>query len=153
MSDKIIGFGTKADGSPVQFTETEVRALLKACDEEKQKRAVDMPTAQDALAAISRSTTRLRDLGWKDAIYCPKDGSTFAVIEYGSTGIFTGLYSGDWHDGRIYLDDFLVHPNGCMFKLLDDLSEDEKARLAECDQETRAQIEREFRAAEDITNG
>ena len=40
-----------------------------------------------------------------DAIYCPKDGSVFKVIEFGSTGIFDCHYDGEWPKGRWWTHD------------------------------------------------
>lgn len=41
----------------------------------------------------------LKACGWKEAIYCPKDGSKFLAIEAGSTGVFPCFYVGTWPDG------------------------------------------------------
>ena len=46
---------------------------------------------------------RLMELGWNDAIYCPKDGSEFDAIEAGSTGIHKCHYSGEWPDGHWWI--------------------------------------------------
>lgn len=39
------------------------------------KRAADMPTEENAMAAMQGAFDRLKDLGWKEAMYCPKDGT------------------------------------------------------------------------------
>lgn len=62
-------------------------------------RAALMPTEQDAIRLMHEAYTRLKDLGWNDPIYCPKDGSEFDVIEPGSTGIHPCIYMGDWPTG------------------------------------------------------
>ena len=41
----------------------------------------------------------LKKLGWRDIIYCPKDGTRFKVIEIGSTGIHDCVYVGEWPTG------------------------------------------------------
>lgn len=53
-----------------------------------------------ALAKMFEGWYELKRLGWNDAIYCPKDGSTFLVIEPGSTGIHKAHYEGEWPKGR-----------------------------------------------------
>ena len=63
-------------------------------------RAEAMPTEKDAIAAMWSAYQRLKELGWNDAIYCPKDGKPFDVIEAGSTGIHECIYEGKWQNGR-----------------------------------------------------
>ena len=41
----------------------------------------------------------LKQLGWQDIIYCPKDGTHFQTIQMGSTGIHDCAYHGKWPDG------------------------------------------------------
>lgn len=41
----------------------------------------------------------LREFGWADAVYCPKDGTQFLAIEAGSTGVFPCRYQGEWPNG------------------------------------------------------
>jgi len=38
-------------------------------------------------------------------IYCPKDGTTFNVLEAGSTGIFVAHYEGEWPTGSWWIHD------------------------------------------------
>lgn len=47
----------------------------------------------------------LKALGWNDAMYCPKDGSRFLVIEAGSTGVFPCTYKGEWPKGTYWTED------------------------------------------------
>ena len=68
-------------------------------DAVKDARAELMPTEQDAIKVMWEGFQRLRELGWREAMYCPKDGSEFDVIEPGSTGIHRCHYSGEWPDG------------------------------------------------------
>jgi hypothetical protein len=65
----------------------------------KARRAAQMPTEHDCLRVMMEAYSRLKDLGWNDAIYCPKDGSTFDAIEFGSTGIHACHYEGEWPNG------------------------------------------------------
>lgn len=64
------------------------------------KRAEAMPTEADAIECMFDAFQRLKELGWKEAIYCPKDGTPFDVIEAGSTGIHDCIYVGEWPDGH-----------------------------------------------------
>ncbi|MEM6381121.1 MAG: hypothetical protein AAF739_00470 [Pseudomonadota bacterium] len=143
MAEKFGGFATTHDGKHVTLSQDEARALLDSAEKQKQQRASDIPTSHNALAIISNAMIRLRELGWRDACYCPKDGSEFAVLELGSTGIFRSFYMGESPDGRLYLDDFFVHPDGCLFKPLDRLTDDERTQLEQCDEQTRRNIERD----------
>jgi hypothetical protein len=69
-------------------TEEQADAIIKALDADKAKRIDEMPDVDSALRVFTRSYRRLIELGFKEIIYHPKDGSTFEVIEPGSTGIF-----------------------------------------------------------------
>lgn len=71
----------------------------------RQRRAREMPTEKEALATMFDAYHRLQELGWREACYCPKDGSTFNVIEPGSTGIHKAHYLGGWPDGTFWLED------------------------------------------------
>jgi hypothetical protein len=61
---------------------------------------------------------RLIELGWRDASYCPKDGTGFRIIEAGSTGVFDAYYSGEWPDGHVIShdggDSYVSRPGGCI---------------------------------------
>ena len=77
--------------------------LWASAEADEQKRAADMPTEQDAINAIGQAYQRLKELGWNDAIYCPKDGSSFDVFEVGSTGIHSAHYEGKWPTGTWWI--------------------------------------------------
>lgn len=126
------GHATLEDGTHIHLTNDEAKALWKAVKDAKAKSAAAMPETSDALAAMHRWFSRLRDLGWREAQHCPKNGTPFAVIEYGSTGIFEACYYGEWPDGRIYYCDCFIHPHGMLFKPLADLTEKERTKLDEC---------------------
>jgi hypothetical protein len=87
------------------LTRREADELIAAADAAKAKRAADMPTEKDAIEAMWSAFQRLRELGWHEAIYCPKDGSRFDAIEPGSTGIFRTHYSGEWPKGSWWAED------------------------------------------------
>jgi hypothetical protein len=84
-------------GSPEH---TKAIERFKKIQHEEHTRALLMPTEQDALKAMFRAWQRLHDLGWRDASYCPKDGSVFKAIEAGSTGVHDCHYDGEWPTGR-----------------------------------------------------
>lgn len=111
------------------MTDEQIDALFKKANAEKAKRAETMPTEQDAIEAMWQAHQRLRELGWKDAIYCPKDGSTFDAISPGSTGIHRTHYMGEWPDGSWWAEDGgdLWPSRPCLYRP----TEEEKARWAE----------------------
>lgn len=75
-------------------------AEIKAAEEDRAK---IMPTEDAALRVMFAAYQRLKELGFKEAIYCPKDGGTFDAIEAGSTGIGTCSYDGEWPTGRWWM--------------------------------------------------
>jgi len=83
----------------LQVSEAEFDAMMERIAQHKAALAAEMPTEQDAINTIQRAYERLKELGWNDAIYCPKDGSTFDSIEVGSTGIHPTHYMGEWATG------------------------------------------------------
>jgi hypothetical protein len=105
------------DGSTVHYTpcegstatEDEVREEIKRALNEaaaaKIARLKHMPTEADALWVLFEAYQRLKELGWNDAVYCPKDGSSFDAIEAGSTGVFRCHYEGKWPTGSWWAED------------------------------------------------
>lgn len=146
------GHATLEDGTHVPLTKEEADALWKAAEAAEAKSAEDMPGTSDAIQAMQRGRSRLRDLGWREAQYCPKDRTPFAVIEYGSTGIFEAWYEGDWPDGRIYCCDYSTHPHGMLFKPLADLTEGERAKMDECMNRDKAAHDREIASLINLSN-
>lgn len=73
-------------------TEEQANEIMRSLEEMKKLRVDQMPTQEAALDVLMAAYTRLKDLGWKEIIYHPKDGSTFEVIEPGSTGVFLCQY-------------------------------------------------------------
>lgn len=78
--------------------------LLDSLNRAEELRAKTMPAEQDAINAMYQAYLRLQELGWKEILYCPKDGSTFLAIEPGSTGIHTALWLGDILTGSIFAE-------------------------------------------------
>jgi len=105
VDDPIVGHKTMADGSHTPLLKSEADALWADATAAKAKRANDMPTEREAINALWSAYQRLKELDWNDAIYCPKDGSAFDVIEAGSTGIFPCCYQGEWPDGHWWIED------------------------------------------------
>lgn len=118
------------------LTRAEGEALWESAKEAERLRAERMPDEQAAIRALWDAHQRLKELGWKEPQYCPKDGTSFKVIELGSTGIFDCYYQGEWKDGLYMVsDDRDVYPTSdgvAMFKLLpeDQAKEDERWKKA-----------------------
>jgi hypothetical protein len=126
------GHMTKTDGSHVALSADEAQALWDASERIEAKAAADMPDTFAAVGALFRARERLKRLGWREGIYCPKDGSAFAFIQFGSTGIFAGRYRGQWPDGRIDNGDGSAAPEGVMWKSIDALTDAERALMEKC---------------------
>ena len=58
-----------------------------------------------ALGTMAIGYEQLHHLGWRNIIYCPKDGSYFLAIEAGSRGVFECNYTGEWPDGSWWIHD------------------------------------------------
>lgn len=114
------------------LTRAEADALWEAAEAAKRKRSEDMPNEQAAINAMWEAHQRLKELGWSDAIYCPKDGSHFKVIEPGSTGIHDGAYEGEWPKGSWWVYDGDVWPSRpVLFRLYPEDQAKEDARREE----------------------
>lgn len=87
------------------LTRAEADAIWKEVEKAKKHRAEKMPDDRAALLAMHEAFTRLKELGWQEAMYCPKDGSEFDAIEAGSTGIHNCNYIGEWATGYFQLFD------------------------------------------------
>lgn len=144
MSEKqYSGSMSTIDGERIQLSPDEAKAIWDACEKASEERKVSMPDTGKALAALSNANQRLQELGWSQGIYCPKNGSTFALIEYGSTGIFRGHYEGKWPNGWVQYCGCSGRPEGMRWKALDKLTEAERKHLAECDEMERKLMERD----------
>lgn len=93
------------------LTRAEAGALLAACDAAKKRRAELMPDEKAAINLFFDAWLRLKDFGWSEAIYCPKDGSPFQVIEAGSTGVHRCRYEGEWPKGSWWVEDGDIWPS------------------------------------------
>ena len=143
---KIVGHKTFRDGPEFGFRheplyEDEAKAILDASDKHIKERAERMPDEKSAIRAMFDAHDRLRELGWREAIYCPKDGSSFQVIEPGSTGVFRCHYQGEWPKGSWWIDDedegfCPSHP--VLFKLYPEDQAKYDAKMAEACERYRA---------------
>lgn len=111
-------------GTRVQLSPEQARAMWKDVEATRKARAAKLPDEKAALDAMCEAYHRLHELGWRDATYCPKDGSGFAVIEAGSTGIHHCTYSGEWPNGTwlVHGDDDLWPSKPILFRLYPEVS-------------------------------
>ena len=135
------GHKTLADGSHVQLTSGEAERLWKDAMRQKEDRAAKLPDEQSAIRAMCEAHTRLKELGWSETMYCPKDGTHFQVIENGSTGIFDSAYKGKWPDGHwMTFDETDCYPSSIAPALFKRYPEDEakhKAKMKEAAEQFR----------------
>lgn len=83
----------------------EIENLFGSIAEAEKRRAEQMPTEQHCLRAMFDAYLRLKELGWNDMIYAPKDGQVVDSISVGSTGIHPANYLGEWPEGRWWVHD------------------------------------------------
>lgn len=88
-----------------------VQCFVRLLDAQEADRAKRMPDEQAALNVLFGAWLRLKELGWQDAEYCPKDGSEFKVIEAGSTGFHDCVYLGEWPTGGWWVHDGDTYPS------------------------------------------
>ena len=62
------------------LTRAEGETLWAAYQRAHEDRVARMPDEKSALNTMHDAYTRLKDMGWRDATYCPKDGSHFQAI-------------------------------------------------------------------------
>lgn len=72
------------------LTEEQKQALWDSAMKAKAERAVRLPDEAACLRALMDGFSRLKELGWRDAVYAPTDGTPLVLIEAGSTGIHQG---------------------------------------------------------------
>ena len=131
--DDVVGHKTLADGSHQPLLRAEAQALLKACDDDRAKREAIMPDEKAALRMFVDAYVRLMDFGFREAIYCPKDGSHFQAIEAGSTGIHDCRYDGEWPTGSwwIYGDGDIWPSRPVLHRLYPEDEAKRKAKMEE----------------------
>ena len=78
------------------LTADEAKAIWEAAEKAQADRAIRMPDEKTAIHAMFDAWQRLKELGWREGQYSPRDGTLFKTIEIGSTGIFDGDCHGEW---------------------------------------------------------
>jgi hypothetical protein len=98
--------------------QSEAAVIIAASEAAKARRAEQMPDDKAAIHALFDAWLRLKELGWNDAQYCPKDGSLFDAIEVGSTGVHRCRYEGQWPSGGWWIvgDDDLYPSRPVLFR-------------------------------------
>ena len=105
--DPVVGhitFGKPGSFRHEPLRKSEADRVFALVEEQQAKRTAAMPDEAAAIRQLFEAHTRLCELGWRPAIYCPKDGSWFEVIEAGSTGIHRCQYTGEWPDGSWWIE-------------------------------------------------
>ena len=117
------------------LTRREADALWEACERAREDRAARMPDEQAAIRVLFDAWQRLKELGWNDGKYSPRNGTHFRAIELGSTGIFDCVCDGDWPDCTWTTFDGLdTYPSSqapAMFRLYPEDEAAYKARMKE----------------------
>ena len=97
MRDEVVGHKTISDGNggfrhePLRKSESD--ELWRQVEAADARRKDLMPSEEAAIGMFFDAWLRLKDFGWREAMYCPKDGRLFEVIEAGSTGKFKCEYN------------------------------------------------------------
>lgn len=94
-------FGSHECGT-FTLTEEQKRAILAEALQQKAERDARLPDAAAAIRAICDGYHRLKDLGWREAMYAPCDHSPLDLIEAGSSGIHRGYRDAE---RRFWIDD------------------------------------------------
>lgn len=103
--DPVVGHKTMRDGTHIPLHRSEADTIMACIERSKAERVALMPDERSAIHAMFYAYIRLKELGWDDAVYCPKDGSSFNVIEPGSTGIHPCHYEGEWPNGTWWIEE------------------------------------------------
>jgi hypothetical protein len=143
------------DGFPLlrhePLTRAEGEALWESAKQAEAVRAERMPDERAAISALWDAQQRLKELGWKEPCYCPKDGTRFKVIELGSTGIFDCYYQGEWPTGHyMVMDEHDCYPTStgvAMYRLYPEDEEKRKQKWAEAAARFKAERDHEPRTA------
>lgn len=139
------GHGTLPNGTHVPLTHDQAKAIWEEIEQNEARKAKAMPTTAEAVRHMFDAFDRLRKLGWRGGVYCPKDGTPFAAICHGSTGIFTGSYEGDWPSGRAVIEDSFTHPDGFVWKPMDELTDWEREQVEKSREDSEDHRERMFK--------
>lgn len=126
------------------LTRAEADALWEAARDAEADRAKRMPDEQAAIRTMFDAWQRLKELGWCEGQYSPRDGTMFKVIELGSTGIFDCDCHGEWPNCTwTTYDDRDAYPSSnppAMFKLNPEDQAKYDARMAEAGKRIRSEF-------------
>ncbi|KQZ49765.1 hypothetical protein ASD54_12575 [Rhizobium sp. Root149] len=144
---EVIAEMTTTDGKRVRLTPEQASSLLAACEQAQQERMARLPDTASCLSALCDADSRMRELGWRNGRYCPRDGSPFAVCQVGSTGMWAGHWSEDgdkrpFATGYVIAADCVHRPSEVYFKPIDQLTDEERSLMTKCDREVAGYIER-----------
>lgn len=132
--ERYYGHLTMADGSRKILTSDEAKALHEELVAARAATEAKLPDEKTTLHAMNEAFHRLRDFGWSEAVYCPKDGSEFEAIEAGSTGIHRCIYMGEWPNGSWWIvgDGDMSPSRPVLYRLLpaDEAKRQERMRAA-----------------------
>jgi len=92
-----------------EISKAEAAALFADIEARQAARAAKLPTEQHALEAMFEAYDRLRELGWRESMYAPKD-KPLELIEPGSTGIHKGQRGLHDEDDKFWIFDGDVWP-------------------------------------------
>lgn len=73
----------------------DIEAIIAEIARKAKERAERIPDTQAALRLMFDCCERLKELGWRDMMYAPRDMRAEQVITWGSTGIFAAQRIGD----------------------------------------------------------
>lgn len=109
---RAIGLGPDNAGPdhPRRLTKEETGELWRLAKARESWRAEIMPDEQTAINMLFEAYQRLRELGWKESMYAPRDRSKLRLIEVGSTGIHEG-YCEDRPSSKFPLKWFWLYGN------------------------------------------
>jgi hypothetical protein len=77
----------------------DIEKILKGILIRDRNRKKSIPTEKIAIRVMSQAYTRLTELGFDNAIYCPKDGSIFDALDASSNRVYKCSYKGEWPSG------------------------------------------------------
>lgn len=100
MGEDVFGGIMCGDGGCQPVSKEFAEQLWADAQARQRTRAANMPTEQKAIEALFEAWYRLKELGWTEASYVPRDGTLCEFIECGSTGIHKGDAD---ENGRIWL--------------------------------------------------
>ena len=117
MESEVVGHKTfrneRGELCHAPLSRAEADEMLRQVEADDARRKKLMPDEEAARRMFFDAWLRLKDFGWREAVYCPKDGSTFQVIEPGSTGAHNCHYEGEWPKGSwwVHCDDGDMGPS------------------------------------------